>query len=93
MTGFVNPLAPKVRNIPAASARIKEWVRRHLALDDSVTISVTELTCREPGCPDVETVVGILEESAPVRTFRFHKPISDVHEAEVAEQLADQHIS
>ena len=31
--------------------QIKEWVRELLAPDDAVTVVVSELTCREPGCP------------------------------------------
>jgi len=43
-----------------------------------VTVSVTELSCREPGCPDVETVVAILSEREKPCVARFHKSIPDV---------------
>jgi hypothetical protein len=47
-------------------------------LPDEVTISVTELSCREPGCPDVETVVAILREAEKPTIARIHKTIPDV---------------
>jgi hypothetical protein len=31
------------------------------ALSDDTTVMVTELECREPGCPPIETVVAVLE--------------------------------
>jgi hypothetical protein len=54
MTGsFVNPLSRKPKTgYPDAMTRLKTDTRCLLGLSDDVVISVTELTCREPGCPD-----------------------------------------
>jgi len=38
---------------------------------------VMELSCTEEGCPDVETVVGILEPGCQ-RKFKVFKPLAEV---------------
>ena len=57
---------------------LKLQTQKLLGLPDDVTISVTELSCREPGCPDVETVVAILREAEKPTIARIHKTIPDV---------------
>jgi hypothetical protein len=63
---------------PLAVRQLKFHTRELLGLSDDVTISVTELTCREPGCPDIETVVAILSEAQKPIIVRIHSAIPDV---------------
>jgi hypothetical protein len=63
---------------PQAVKQLKLQTQKLLGLPDDVTISVTELSCREPGCPDVETVVAILREAEKPTIARIHKTIPDV---------------
>lgn len=63
---------------PQAVQQLKLQMRKLLGLSDDVTISVSELTCREPGCPDVETVVAILRGGEKPIVARIHKSIPDV---------------
>jgi hypothetical protein len=63
---------------PEAVQQLKLQTQKLLGLSDDVTISVTELSCREPGCPDVETVVAILREGEKPSIARVHKSIPDV---------------
>ena len=85
MSAFVNPLARNRRpGYPEAIDRIKAATRGLLKLSDDTVVSVTELTCRDPGCPDIETVVAILIAGKTPRTFRFHKSIPAVEPAELA---------
>jgi hypothetical protein len=51
------------------TARIRAAARRALGLDDAAHVMVSELRCSEPDCPDVETVIAVLEEGAQ-RTWR-----------------------
>jgi hypothetical protein len=88
MTGFVNPLAPK-RNLPARTAEIKGWVRERFRLPDDLVVAVTELACREEGCPDIETVIGIMRPGEKVETLRLHKPIDQIEEDDIAELAAE----
>jgi hypothetical protein len=88
MTGFVNPFAPKGRGGDSAT-RIKDWVRKCLALPVDVVVSVYQISCREVGCADVETIIGILRPHEPVQIMRVPRPIVDVTERDV--ELAHQH--
>ena len=102
---FVNPFAPWCRRPsrpePAANGaeaeaerhaqrqRIKEAVRKVLAPGEDAVISVSELACREDGCPDVETVIGIHEAGAPERRLRLHMPLAAVGLADIAAAADD----
>jgi hypothetical protein len=70
----------------AAIARVKAWLAATLGPDDGRTIVVSELTCSEPGCPPVETVIGLLGEGEPAR-WKLHKPVADVTEDDVRRLL------
>lgn len=67
---------------PARSSRVKAWVAAAFALPEGTAVMVTELTCTEPGCPPVETVVAILEAGA-TRRFKVHRPLAEVTEADI----------
>ncbi|OLP62578.1 hypothetical protein BJF93_01965 [Xaviernesmea oryzae] len=83
MSAFVNPLAPRRPRAAEAVARIREWLRGRLALADGTVIVVNEVACAEPGCPDLETVIGLLSSSAASRTFKISKPIAAVTTADL----------
>ena len=88
MTGFFNPLARKPKpGYREAVDRIKAETRSCLELSDDVTVSVTELNCREPGCPDTETIIAILSAGRSPRVARIHKAIPEVEMAELAAAL------
>ncbi|WFU42169.1 nitrate reductase [Bradyrhizobium sp. CB82] len=63
---------------PQAVQQLKLQTQKLLGLSDDVTISVSELTCREPGCPDVETIVAILRDGEKPTIARIHKSIPEV---------------
>jgi len=77
MSGLWNPLAPR-RGLPEKTRQIKAWVREFHALSEDVVVSVTELACRDAGCPDVETVVGIMRPGQKIQTIRIHKALVEV---------------
>ena len=77
MKASANPLAPR-RGVPEKTRQIKAWVKEILELEHHVAVSVTELACRDEGCPDVETVVGVLRSGKPIQTLRVHLPISEI---------------
>ena len=85
MTVSANPLArKKPAGYPEAIARIKSAARTALGLSEDAVISVTELNCSDPGCPSSETVVAIFAAEQKPQLFRFHKPILEIGEAELA---------
>ncbi len=71
------------------SAQVKQWFREALALDDSATITVSELRCGEEDCPDVETVVGVLLGPGRQRKWRFLSPLADITREQVSAKLAE----
>jgi hypothetical protein len=88
MNNFVNPLARKRKpGYPEAVDRVKVTVRSILDLADDIVVSVTELACREPGCPDVETVIAILAPGRKAVTVRLHTTIPEIVEGDLASAL------
>lgn len=83
MNRLANPFAPR-RALPEKTRQIKAWVREFRRLDDAVIVSITELACREEGCPDVETVIGIMRPGEKIETIRVHKPIAEVVRDDIA---------
>ncbi|MBM3664842.1 MAG: nitrate reductase [Actinobacteria bacterium] len=69
-------------------ARVRAWCREALDLPPHVTVLVTELACDDPDCPDVETVIALLEEGDDPRTARIFLPAAEVTEAHVYTALA-----
>jgi len=60
-----------------ALARVREWTRQRFALAADAAILVSELACRAPGCPPVETVVAFWIGDTR-HHLKFFKPVGDV---------------
>ncbi|TIL40325.1 MAG: nitrate reductase [Mesorhizobium sp.] len=78
MNRLANPLAPRGFTVPEKTSQIKVWVRKACGLDDDIVVFVTELVCRKDGCPDIETVIGIMRPGEKIETIRLRKAIADV---------------
>lgn len=57
--------------------RVKAWVAESMPLLPGSTVMVAELTCREPGCPPLETVIAVLG-GAVQRKETLHKALAQV---------------
>ena len=68
------------------AASIAERVRTTLNLADEVAVTVQQLTCREPGCPPVETVIAVL--GTRPRRWTIHRPLVEIDDATVTDLLA-----
>jgi len=67
------------RMIPAdQTERIKAWTRTVFHLSDATTVMVTELECREPGCPPIETVIAVLKGPGETQQYKIHKTAIEV---------------
>ncbi|MDT7843308.1 hypothetical protein [Streptomyces justiciae] len=61
-----------------------------LDLDDDTAVMVRQLTCTEPGCPPVETVVAVLPMEGEARRWTLHRPAEEITEDDLrAALLAD----
>ena len=65
----------------AALQQIKTWVYDLLKLDPDIAISVSQLQCKEPGCPPIETVINIL--SQPAQQYKIHKALDDIEQVDL----------
>ena len=79
VTSSRNPLirpAGSPGAVRAGVPALKAAVRDALGLGDEHAIVIQELTCAEPGCPPVETVIGVLTAGGPARRWTLHQPLS-----------------
>ena len=79
MTSPRNPLIRPAGSPDAVRAGVpalKAVVRDVLGLGEEHAIVIQELTCAEPGCPPVETVIGVLTAGRPARRWTLHQPLS-----------------
>lgn len=86
MSGLANPFAPR-RAVPEKTRQIKAWMRELCGLDETVVVSVTELACRDEGCPDIETVIGIMRPGEEIETVRVHNAIAEVTRDDLASAI------
>ena len=71
-----------------ASAAIKTWVRERFALKEGNSVTVSEIVCRDPACPGVETVILIMDAGAKTRMVRIARPmlavtVTDIWESRI----------
>jgi hypothetical protein len=62
-------------------------LRAALALADDVAISVNEISCADPTCPVLETVVLIMAPGERTRAIKLHGSVDDLSEEALAEAL------
>ena len=58
-----------------------------LALGDGFSVTVSEIACPDPGCPDLETAILIMHPDAKSCAVKIRKPIAAVTEQDVREAL------
>jgi hypothetical protein len=78
------------RGDEAETARqIKRWVAEVLDLPPQVLVMVAELSCSEPGCPPVETVISIQRAGAPPRVHKIHRPAAEIAQGDLLRALSE----
>jgi hypothetical protein len=60
-----------------APARVREWTRARFTLAAEDAILVSEIACKVPGCPPLETVV-VFWIGETRHHLKFFKPVRDV---------------
>lgn len=71
----------KPKTDPEKVQQSKNWVYRLLDIDSGTTISISQLTCKEPGCPPIETVIVVMTN--PGQQHKIHKAINDIDEIDI----------
>lgn len=68
--------------------RLKGWVRAALAVDDSKTVSISEIECGDPSCPGgIETAVLVRGKASVEAAFKLRGPLDSLSEAMVADAV------
>ena len=70
-------------DLKATADRIKMWVREALSLSDEVAVTVSEINCRDPACPGVETVILVMIPELPTRMIRIARSLAEVRLADL----------
>ena len=71
---------------PTQLKQLKSWVYQTLTLDESIPVSISQLTCTEPGCPPLETVIAVMTQ--PPQTYKIHRPATEIAESDLVKALA-----
>ena len=74
----------------ALAARLKGEIAPHLGLGPDDALSVNEIACADPGCPDMETIVLVMRVGQPTRALRIRKPMEAVDAADIAALAAEE---
>ncbi len=45
------------------------------------SFSLNQLTCREPGCPPIETAIALAEQ--PPKQYKIHKAIAEIQQSDI----------
>ena len=61
--------------------QVKIWAYDLLKLDPDISISVSQLQCKEADCPSIETVITIF--SQPAQQYKIHKALDDVERGDL----------
>jgi hypothetical protein len=62
---------------------IKQQVADSLRLPEDAMVMVTELTCEDEDCPDVETVIAVLRQGQPKLQAKANSVIDSLSYADV----------
>jgi nitrate reductase delta subunit len=61
-----------------ALERVTTWTRERFSLGENEPISVSQVECRLPGCPPLETVVQFWTADGTRHHFKIFKPTVEV---------------
>ena len=71
-------LGLSTRPVGDDTKRVKALIRKLWCAPEDVVIMVSELRCYKDGCPDVETVVAIMEGNSEPTKVKIDKPIAEL---------------
>ena len=69
---------------------IKEAVGRILDLPEDVSVTVSEILCPDPACPDLETVILVMRPGRKAAAFKVLRPLAQVTEQDLQAALVSE---
>lgn len=88
---MIDPFGSGRKSNPQAVLRVKTCFREVFEIGEETSLMVTELRCTEPGCPPIETVIAVLEESG-TRQYKVHKSAPDVSEEDIRKLVEEEEV-
>jgi len=90
MSSFVNPLGRDgSSDLPDKIAAIKLWTYQNLPIAGDSIVTVSELNCKKPTCPNKQTVILVMSQDGPTSKMSIHKTLADVSEIDVFNACLD----
>lgn len=90
--GFVSLKSWRTRSAGQAEARAALKIRLVAALglgpEDALTIN--EIACADPGCPDMETIVLVMRLGEPTRALRIRRAMAAIEPNDVVRVVAEE---
>ena len=77
------PNAETIRNL-------KLVFSKKYQIPEKSILSMAELSCHEPNCPPIETIITERSEDGKVRNWRIAKPINEIKEIDI-DNLNEKH--
>ena len=77
------PNAETIRNL-------KHLFSKKYQIPEKSILSMAELSCHEPNCPPIETIITERGEDGKVRNWRIAKPINEIQEIDI-DNLNEEH--
>ena len=68
---------------PEALRNLKSLFIKKYNLHESTILSVAELSCHEPGCPPIETVITARAVDGSVKNWKLHKSIVEIKKIDI----------
>ena len=66
----------KIRNL-------KQLISKKYKLPENTIISIAELSCLEPDCPPIETVITARNDGGSMKNWRVAKSIEEIEESDI----------
>lgn len=74
----------------ALAAALKRDIAAALGLEPADAVTVNEIACPDPGCPDLETIVLVMRVGEPTRALRIRRTMDAVTPEDLAVLAADE---
>tara|TARA_X000000368_G_scaffold189738_1_gene149635 strand:- start:284 stop:550 length:267 start_codon:yes stop_codon:yes gene_type:complete len=72
-----------------AIKNLKLLITKKYNLPESTILSVAELSCHEPGCPPIETVITARATDKSMRNWKVSKPINEINKIDIDKLFHD----
>lgn len=90
--GLVSLKSWRARSAVQAEARAALKIRlvEALALGADDALTVNEIACADPGCPDLETIVLVMRVGEPTRALRIRRALGAITLMDVLGVVAEE---